>query len=190
MSEKIEGGLPPNEKQEEENERKALVEYGTDILEQRGIDLEQYRQYFGTMFDNDAPVVNHLPNFDFLKYGVGTVDEAIESWNLIQSIYEKINFEKLDEATGKAILEKIKILVSELAAELRKWKQIVDANPGAISSPSEKLVDLKRQIGELAEEYGSLPAYIAYRWVGQYEIDPDTVPKDKWFRYRGTVKEE
>ena len=75
-------------------------------------------------------------------------------------------------------------LVYELSEQLEAWAGFCEAEPNAINAPPQRLIDIRHEIGGLAEQYGQLPAYKAYRLVGQFEIDPDSLSKDEWFRNR------
>lgn len=154
------------------------IERGKMELLERGIELEKYKKYFETIKGCDMPIKNGNVVLKFLEAEKDIdkfqdyIKSCIEEWEKINEEYQKINEEILDEETGKEIIIEMKKLIPELLIELKRVKENRELW-------TEKLGSIVLKMKDCGQRYGELPAYIAYRAVGMYQVESPRLKDNK-----------
>ncbi|MBI5733728.1 MAG: hypothetical protein HY973_02175 [Candidatus Kerfeldbacteria bacterium] len=180
-----------NQTETKADRHQRLIQQGTAELSKINIDPNEYERYFDLMRQADAPVGQAIQVLDRLDGVIITPGEALEAWNGIKSIFDKINANEYDETSGQNILNEMK----QCTAECVNWlKELTLVTSGKELTEPLKIPDsikeLRNRIFNLKIKFGELPAYLSYRKVGIYKIDESTIPEDEWFRERGNKQSE
>ena len=157
---------------------------GLKRLEEVGIDPEQYRLYFDTMRHIDIPLKHALPDPHFVKEGILSIEEVEEMWKIVKDKYQSINVDEQEKEGGREIILKMKILVENYTRLLEEYKNNPDWKEEREIDPPEELIHIREEMLALANEFNNLPAYLSYCLYGMYEIDPDTISPNEYFRNR------
>lgn len=154
------------------NNRKDYI-HGIRMLKKLEINPEKYRKYFKRMRDYDVPVINKLPNFDFIEENNNSLTLAKRDWNFIKEAYDGLKLKKnISRQTGEDIIQEMK---KEFEIFDNFFKKYLDDNEGKtnLSEPSSDLRKSRSRIIKLSRRFGKLPAYKAYRYVGRFEFNPE-----------------
>jgi len=157
---------------------------GLERLKEAGIDPEQYRTHFDMMRRIDIPLKQVLQDPHFVKEGILSIEEIEEMWKIVKDKYQLIDIDKLEKEDGAEIISKMKTLVGDYTRLLEEYKNDPGWKDGGEVDPSEELINTRGEILTLANEFNNLPAYLSYRLYGMYEIDPDSIPQNEYFRNR------
>ncbi|KKP31511.1 MAG: hypothetical protein A2312_02040 [Candidatus Staskawiczbacteria bacterium RIFOXYB2_FULL_32_9] len=148
------------------------LERGKHELALKGINLEEQRKYFEIMKRNDMPIGNAIFTVEKAIDIVGKSDlenrifGAVEEWEEINKEYQKIDTQDQDENTGKEIIVEMKKLIVDFLEQLQIWQK----------NPKELPNELQGVLGKIklcSQNFVKLPAFVAYRAVGMYELDSD-----------------
>ncbi|MFZ5390906.1 MAG: hypothetical protein ACOZAJ_01370 [Patescibacteria group bacterium] len=178
---KINDFSAPN--QEKINRLSVLKNKGEESLKKINIDPKEYLQYTELMRQADAPIGQAWGVLDYLDGVIITPTEAVEAWSAVKNIFDRIEIDKYDKNTGQAILIEMKQLVTDCLSSLQDLVQQYDGQ--TITEPIKlpaNLLMIKNRINELKKDFGELPAYLTYRQVGIYDINPADIPDGIWFR--------
>ena len=152
------------------DQRQANLDYGRNILEKQGINPDDYAKYFEIMAANDVPVINKLPNFNFIR-NLETLTGWERTWSELKHMYDGISDEGQDKNTGREIILEMKRAIEKLDTDFREYVNKCREANVIVPVPGE-LVNTRSQIVELAHRYtDEVPAYVAYRWYGRFTLD-------------------
>ena len=145
-------------------------------------DPRELQQYFELMKDIDLPFKHALPNFQLLREGVTTPQEELENWEIIKKSYDTFDWLAISKVPGLEPLLKLKRMVDLFDKLFREFvdKNINNPQPQATTELEGLLFLIKIE----ADKLNQCPAYIAYKFYGLYQIDPQSVPDDEYFRNR------
>jgi len=148
---------------------------GIKRCEEAGIDYIQHRHLFPLMAENDIPLINRLPNLEGISNTneMWLLEDNFDDWNSLKELYDQIDLTKQTKESGRDII----VTTKELVARFDKIFQalVVEARQTNTVPPiPSELFELRDQILFQAERYKQeVPAYVAYREVGRFELDPD-----------------
>ncbi len=181
--EKIEHTNFSQPEQESNNRTDKLKAKGQESLRKINIEPNEYLHYTELMQQADAPIGQALNVLDYLDGVIITPAEAIEAWSMIENIFDQIDTNKYDESTGQKFLIEMKQLVTDCLTLLKELEQKYQNQKitEKIKLPNQ-LLKIKNRMTELKQDFGQLPAYLTYRQVGIYDINPNDIPDDVWFR--------
>ena len=152
-----------------ESERQKQIAYGREVLQRENIDPDLYKQYYPIMAEVDVPLTNRMPTEMFITNEVGLAS-AEDSWNSLKLLYDQIDVSKLNEETGRSIVEEMKQLFLEFDKEFKNYAGEARSTRNFVFP--QQLTELKRKIHNLGTRYADeVPAYKAYRFVGRFELD-------------------
>jgi|GEM_PF-3975298 len=136
-----------------------------------GTNLNEQRQYFEIMKRNDMPIGNGLLAIKLAESSsqerkTDLINSVIKEWEEINIKYQAIKTEDQDKNTGKEIIVEMKKLIVELLEQLKVWQE----NPNELPRDLSNIIENIKKCGE---DFLNIPAYIAYRDVGMYELNSD-----------------
>jgi len=172
-----EQNIPVNQMERE----KFLMEQGRQELLQLGINPDDYQNWFSLMQKADAPMGQALAVLQYLDGVIITPAEAKEVWLQIKQIINNINLDNYNEISGRDILREVKSLTDELVLLLENLCANDYPKDQALSLPP-RLTEIKNRLLQLKTAFGDLPAYLAFRKYGIYQVPKLTTPGVSWSR--------
>ncbi len=176
-----------NIKKNNEVQRELQKKKGLEELNKVGIDPEEYRPYFDILRRSDVPLKQALPDPELFAGGILSAKEIKEIWNRAKEGYDRIDLDEQTEETGREIIKKMKELVDRYTTLLDAYVEDPRWNKEEIVPPSEELLAVRSEMLEHANEFNNLPAYLSYRKYGMFEIDPDSISQNEYFRNRRDI---